>query len=174
MTTDSSASRACSASASASLATATVRSSSSPSQRMTRTEISPRLATRSVRMPTSGLVDRRHRVTRAEDGLVVHRETGDPSGGARLHLGELLHHLDQADRLVGGDVRADLDEHGLVRRRTAVEDPEQWGADGVLGHGWLLDNSRVDGWDGGNGWDGWDGGEGWGGGGGGAGGGGGG
>src|SRR5258708_4217830 len=94
---------------------------SSRAARTMRTAISPRLAMRSLRMVMDGLaasnVDLGNRLTGHHGLLVLGEETYELAGQTRLHLGERLHDLDQADPVVLRDGVA----VGFVGR-LAVED----------------------------------------------------
>src|SRR3954468_23930347 len=100
---------------------------------MTRTAISPRLATRTRRigdcLKSVGGVELGDDVAGAHDALVVNRERAKAAADLRLHLVELLHDLDEADDGAVLDDVALGDERRRVRVGTAVEDAGDRGSD---------------------------------------------
>src|SRR5690348_8853411 len=104
MASASSARRTARLSRSASLNTATVFKPSSRAAWMMRTAISPRLATRSLSnigpergKAVSSHLDQQQRLPRLDRRLVLDEEAHDLALGVGMDLGELLHHLDEAD-----------------------------------------------------------------------------
>src|SRR3954452_24151323 len=125
----SSASCTCRAEASASEYTATDSIPRSAQARMTRTAISPRLATRTRRScgsvmapprPSATPVELDDRVSGVDDVLVIHDEGADAACGLRTQLVELLHDLHDPDDRAGLLLVALLDKRRRARVRPAV------------------------------------------------------
>src|SRR2546421_1552735 len=105
---------------------------SSRQARMTRTAISPRLATRileNIRPPlVVGGTEIQQRLV-VLDHLAIRRvDREDPAAAGRGHRGEQLHRLDDGDLLPDLDHRTDLDERQLTGTGATVEGTDEWRA----------------------------------------------
>src|SRR6185437_9720490 len=139
----SSARRTARLSLSASLKTATVFRPSSRAAWMMRTAISPRLATRSLSKvrparanAASAGLDQQQRLLGLDRRLVLGEKAHDLAAGIRVDLGELLHHLDEADHIALFHVVAVLLVGRRFRRRPPIEDSGQRTKHLMLRHPW--------------------------------------
>src|SRR6185437_16028467 len=139
----SSARRTARLSRSASLNTATVFKPSSRAAWMMRTAISPRLAMSSLSNigperdnGVSAGLEQQQCLPGLDRRLVVDEEPDDLAAGVGIDLGELLHHLDQADDVALLHAVAFLLVGRRLGRGTAVEDSRQRTDHLVLRHPW--------------------------------------
>src|SRR3982750_3787692 len=96
---------------------------------MTRTAISPRLATKSLRsgpgMPTSGRLDEGQDLAGLQRSFIVGDEADDAAGDLGSDFAELLHHFHEADHVADRDRVACLLERCRVGGWPAVEGARQ-------------------------------------------------
>src|SRR5690606_10428635 len=113
-----------SASRSACEYTATVSTPRSLHARITRSAISPRFAIR-MRRNTSHPLQAEQRLAELDRSAVLHEDRGDLGRELGLDLVHHLHRLDDAQRAVGGDHVADLQQRLVDGRWISVEGADQ-------------------------------------------------
>src|SRR5438552_10311571 len=83
---------------------------SSKHARTTRTAISPRFATSTLRISVLVKRQREERVAVIDGRRILHVNLGDGAGRRRVDMAHQLHYFDDAHRVALGHLLADLDE----------------------------------------------------------------